>query len=151
MPARHILLKRTVSGGFFCILAILFQEPVKTSVIAWLLLFSLQILIGQEAPSWAIVIHGGAGNINRQHIPPERAGALADNFASIENSQSVFVPQGLLSVYLPDRAEKAMESYSRTDLPQRLLINRDSYPLTCLYSLLLATKQSGSPVTKPPN
>jgi spermidine synthase len=77
-----------------------------------------------------------------------RPGVLADNFARIENSQSVFVPQGLLSVYLPDRAEKAMESYSRTDLPQRLLINRDSYPLTCLYSLLLATKQSGSPVTK---
>lgn len=77
-----------------------------------------------------------------------RPGTLADNFAQIENSQTVFVPQGLLSVYLPDRAAKTMESYSRTDLPQRLLINRDSYPLTCLYSLLLATKQSGSPVTK---
>ena len=75
-------------------------------------------------------------------------GVLADNFARIENSQGVFVPQGLLSVYLPDRAARAVESYAKTDLPQRLLINRDSYPLTCLYSLLLITKQSGSPVTR---
>ena len=75
-------------------------------------------------------------------------GILADNFAKIKNSQNVFVPQGLLSVYLPDRAKIAMENYTGADLPQNLLINRDSYPLTSLYSLLLAAKQSGSPVTK---
>jgi isoaspartyl peptidase/L-asparaginase-like protein (Ntn-hydrolase superfamily) len=51
---------------------------MKTSVIAWLLFFGLQILNGQEAPSWAIVIHGGAGNINARHIPPEMADALSD-------------------------------------------------------------------------
>ena len=41
-----------------------------------------------------------------------------------------------------------MESYAAADLPPGLLTNRDSYPLTSLYSLLLAAKQSGSNVTK---
>ena len=75
-------------------------------------------------------------------------GTLADNFAKIKNSRNVFIPQGLLSVYLPDRAATAMENYAGVDLPQRLLINRDSKPLTSLYSLLLAAKQSGSPITR---
>jgi beta-aspartyl-peptidase (threonine type) len=51
---------------------------MKTSVIAWLLFFGLRILNGQEAPTWAIVIHGGAGNINARDIPPEMADALSD-------------------------------------------------------------------------
>ncbi len=75
-------------------------------------------------------------------------GTLADNFAKIKNFQNVFTSQGLLSVYLPDRAATAMENYAGADLPQRLLINRDSNPLASLYSLLLSAKQSGSPVTR---
>ncbi|MBN1393108.1 MAG: 4Fe-4S binding protein [Sedimentisphaerales bacterium] len=75
-------------------------------------------------------------------------GSLRNRFASIKGGIDVFPPEALLSVYLPDRAAIAMEKYSGADLPQHLLINRDSRPLTHLYSLLLAAKQSGAPGTK---
>jgi len=75
-------------------------------------------------------------------------GTLRDRFAQIEGASSVFPPQALLSIYLPDRAAAALENYEGADLPESLLINRDSRPLTHLYSLLLAAKQSGAPVTR---
>jgi len=75
-------------------------------------------------------------------------GTLRDRFAGIENADRLFNSQALLSVYLPDRAANAVKNYSSADLPEELLINRDSRPLTHLYSLLLAAKQSGAPVTK---
>ncbi|MHC4149438.1 MAG: 4Fe-4S binding protein [Planctomycetota bacterium] len=75
-------------------------------------------------------------------------GTLRDRFAAIQGVRDIFPPEGLLSVYLPDRAAKALENYSRADLPDPMLINRDSKPLTHLYSLLLAAKQSEAPVTK---
>jgi predicted membrane-bound spermidine synthase len=75
-------------------------------------------------------------------------GSLRDRFAAIEGIAGVFPPQALLSVYLPDRAAVALENYSSADLPEKSLINRDSRPLTHLYSLLLAAKQSGAPGTK---
>lgn len=75
-------------------------------------------------------------------------GILRDRFAAVKGGADVFPPEALLSVYLPDRAAIAMENYSDADLPERLLINRDSRPLTHLYSLLLAAKQSGAPGTK---
>ena len=75
-------------------------------------------------------------------------GTLRDRFAMIEGGTDVFSPQALLSVYLPDRAAAALENYSGADLPEELLVNRDSKPLTHLYSLLLAAKQSGAPVTR---
>ena len=74
-------------------------------------------------------------------------GTLRDRFASIEGGSSVYPPEALLSVYLPGRASTALENYSNADLPEKLLINRDSKPLTHLYSLLLAAKQSEAPVT----
>jgi len=75
-------------------------------------------------------------------------GTLRDRFASIKNSGNIFVPDALLSVYLPDRAAIALDNYNSSDLPQNLLVNRDSRPLTNLYSLLLTAKQSGAPTTK---
>jgi len=75
-------------------------------------------------------------------------GTLRDRFASIKGGSDVFPPEGLLSVYLPDRAATALENYSTADLPEEFLVNRDSRPLTHLYSLLLAAKQSEAPVTK---
>ncbi len=75
-------------------------------------------------------------------------GTLRDRFAAIEGGADVFPPEALLSVYLPGRAAAALENYSSADLPERLLINRDSRPLTHLYSLLLAAKQSGAPITR---
>jgi len=75
-------------------------------------------------------------------------GSLRDRFAAIKGGAEIFPPEGLLSVYLPDRAAAALENYSGADLPEGLLINRDSRPLTHLYSLLLAAKQSGAPITR---
>ncbi len=75
-------------------------------------------------------------------------GTLRDRFAAIPAAADIFPPAGLLSVYLPDRAALALKWYSSADLPQDLLVNRDSRPLTHLYSLLLAAKQSGAPVTR---
>jgi spermidine synthase len=78
----------------------------------------------------------------------DKPGILRDRFAAIEGGADVFPPAALLSVYLPGRAAAALESYSSADLPEHLLINRDSRPLTHLYSLLLAAKQSGAPITR---
>ncbi len=75
-------------------------------------------------------------------------GTLRDRFAAIEGASSIFNPEALLSVYLPDRAALALKDYSSADLPQEFLINRDSRPLTHLYSLLLAAKQSGAPAAR---
>ena len=75
-------------------------------------------------------------------------GILRDRFASMNGAGRIFTPEGLLSIYLPDRAAAAMKSYSSADLPEQFLINRDSRPLTHLYSLLLAAKQSGAPAAR---
>jgi len=75
-------------------------------------------------------------------------GLLRDRFASIKDAGLLFNPEALLSVYMPDRAAAAMKSYSSADLPQDYLINRDVRPLTHLYSLLLAAKQSGAPAAR---
>ncbi len=71
-------------------------------------------------------------------------GTLRDRFARIDSASRVFSAQALLSVYLPDRADAAMKNYAEADLPRNLLVNQDSRPLTHLYSLLLAAKQSGA-------
>jgi len=75
-------------------------------------------------------------------------GTLRDRFASIKGGSDIFHPEGLLSVYLPDRAAATLENYSTADLPEEFLVNRDSKPLAHLYSLLLAAKQSETPVSK---
>jgi Na+-translocating ferredoxin:NAD+ oxidoreductase RnfG subunit len=75
-------------------------------------------------------------------------GTLRERFAGIEGGTDVFPAEGLLSVYLPGRAATALENYSTADLPESLLVNRDFRPLTHLYSLLLAAKQSEAPVTR---
>jgi len=71
-----------------------------------------------------------------------------DRFAAIAGVPRVFPAAGLLSVYQPDRAAQATLAYDRADLPERLLINRDSRPLTHLYGLLLTARQSGASVTR---
>ncbi|MBN2316722.1 MAG: 4Fe-4S binding protein [Sedimentisphaerales bacterium] len=75
-------------------------------------------------------------------------GTLRDRFASIEDANNIFTPDALLSVYLPDRAATALERYAQADLPAELLVNHDEKPLTHLYSLLLAAKQSGAPAAR---
>ncbi len=74
--------------------------------------------------------------------------AARDRFLAIAGAQKVFPATGLLSLYLPDRAAQVLQSYQKTDLPSELLLNRDSRPLTHLYGLLLAARQSGASVTR---
>jgi predicted membrane-bound spermidine synthase/Na+-translocating ferredoxin:NAD+ oxidoreductase RnfG subunit len=73
---------------------------------------------------------------------------LRDRFGAIDGANKILPPQALLSIYLPQRAEKALRSYSLKDLPEGLLINRDARPLAHLYSLLLTAKQSGAPIAR---
>ncbi len=73
---------------------------------------------------------------------------LRDRFAAIEGSEKVFPPAGLLSVYQPKVAARVQRSYEKADLPQKLLVNRDTRPLTHLYALLLAARQSGASLTR---
>jgi spermidine synthase len=74
--------------------------------------------------------------------------ALRARFAAVKGAEQVFPPDGLLSIYLPDRAAQAIAAYDKVDLPKNLLINRDAHPLTHLYSLLLAARQSGASITR---
>ncbi len=75
-------------------------------------------------------------------------GTLREHFASIPDSAEIYPANGLLSIYLPDRAARAMDAYNSADLPARHLLNRDSRPLANLYALLLAAKESDAPVTR---
>jgi beta-aspartyl-peptidase (threonine type) len=50
---------------------------MMTVFVALLALVTYPLSPAQDTPAWAIVIHGGAGNISPDHIPPERAEALA--------------------------------------------------------------------------
>ncbi|MGA2172590.1 MAG: 4Fe-4S binding protein [Sedimentisphaerales bacterium] len=75
-------------------------------------------------------------------------GTLRNRFAAIQNAAEVYPPNGLFSIYLPDRAAKAINAYNSADLPAEQLLNRDSRPLANLYSLLLSAKQSDAPVTR---
>ncbi len=99
-----------------------------------------RLVITPGEDTWFIV--SDSGNLTGD------PGTLRDRLESIEGAGSVFNPQALLSVYLPKRADAAINNYLGADLPKEFLINRDTRPLTHLYSLLLAAKQSGAPVTK---
>ena len=60
-------------------------------------------------------------------------GTLRDRFAGVPKAAEVYPPNGLLSIYLPDRAAKAIDAYNSADLPAEHLLNRDSRPLANLY------------------
>ncbi len=98
-----------------------------------------QLVLTPGEDTWFIVSDSGKLS--------EDPAVCRDRFTSIEGASSIYPPDGLFSVYLPNRAATALEGYSRADLPKRLLINRDTRPLTHLFSLLLTAKQSGAPVT----
>ena len=77
-----------------------------------------------------------------------RPGILRDQFRKIDGSDAILPPDALLSIYLSDRAEKAVAAYDNPDISKKLLVNTDSKPLTFLFSLLLSAKQSGVSVSK---
>jgi spermidine synthase len=76
----------------------------------------------------------------------ESPAVLRDRFAAIEGASRVYPPDGLLSLYLPDRIAFQREKYRavqrRTDTA--LLTNTDDQPKALLYTLLVALKRSGA-------
>jgi predicted membrane-bound spermidine synthase/Na+-translocating ferredoxin:NAD+ oxidoreductase RnfG subunit len=101
----------------------------------------------EEVFSHFVLVPGEESWFIASDSPTLRAepGICRDRFASMQGAGDIFPPEGLLSVYLPERAAFAIEQYKGTDLPHRFLVNRDSKPLTYLYSILLTAKQSGAP------
>ena len=67
---------------------------------------------------------------------------LRDRFANIPAAAEVYPAQGLMSLYVPDRAEFPLEAYSQTAAaaPAALLLNRDERPISLFFSLLLALR-----------
>jgi len=72
---------------------------------------------------------------------------LRDRFTAIPGAGDVYPANALLSIYRPDRARQVTDLYTKVDLPKQALINRDAYPSTYLYGLLLASRQAGVSLT----
>jgi spermidine synthase len=80
----------------------------------------------------------------------ELAGApavLVKRFASIKGVPTIFPPEGLLSLYIPDRAEIALEKYKGVKIPGTSLLNTDANPPAYLFGLLFSARQSGLGLT----
>lgn len=72
---------------------------------------------------------------------------LKSRLETVDGISEIVDPDVLFSVYLPGRAKQAMADYEARDLPEIMLLNTDSRPLTYLYSLLLVAKQAGVEAT----
>ena len=69
---------------------------------------------------------------------------LRDRFAKIAAAAEVYPPEGLMSLYVPDRAEFQLEAYGQTaaSAPETLLLSRDERPISLFFSLLLALRRT---------
>jgi len=76
----------------------------------------------------------------------QSAPALRDRFAGIAGAKELYPPEGLLALYLPDRAEFQLQKYR--DVADRVgkaaLLNTDRKPRALLYSLLVAVHQTSA-------
>ena len=86
--------------------------------------------------SWLIASSGGP-------LVAEPA-ALRDRFAGIAGAAAIYPPDGLLSLYLPDRAEFQMGKYRETlsAAGPASLLNTDGRPKALLFSMLLALRRA---------
>ncbi|MEI6425350.1 MAG: hypothetical protein WCP55_24280, partial [Lentisphaerota bacterium] len=74
-------------------------------------------------------------------------GILVKRFASNREAASFFPPEGLLSLYIPDRAETAIEEYRSVKISGTSLLNTDANPPAYLFGLLFLARQSGIGLT----
>ncbi len=74
-------------------------------------------------------------------------GVLVKRFASNRQAAAFFPPEGLLSLYLPDRAEAALGKYRSVKIPGTTLLNTDANPPAYLFGLLFSARQSGLGLT----
>ena len=84
-----------------------------------------------------------ASNGNRLSISPA---VLRDRFAAVPGAAALYPPEGLLSLYVPDRIEFQIESYEAAArrVPGKLLLNTDRRPKSLLHGLLRAARQAGA-------
>ncbi|MBN2294309.1 MAG: hypothetical protein JXM70_17910, partial [Pirellulales bacterium] len=69
---------------------------------------------------------------------------LRDRFAKIEGAAAVYPPEGLMSLYPPDRIQFQLDKYceAATDVEPAMLNNTDRRPMAMLFSLLLALRRT---------
>ncbi|MFA6568854.1 MAG: hypothetical protein WCS96_11630 [Victivallales bacterium] len=74
-------------------------------------------------------------------------GILVKRLASVGGASAFFPPEGLLSIYIPDRAEMALGRYESVKVPEATLLNTDANPPAYLFGLLFSARQSGVGLT----
>ncbi len=74
-------------------------------------------------------------------------GILVKRLALNKDASSLFPPEGLLSLYIPDRAEMALERYKSVRMSGTILLNTDANPPAYLFGLLFSARQSGIGLT----
>jgi predicted membrane-bound spermidine synthase len=72
---------------------------------------------------------------------------LVKRLASNKDVSSLFPPAGLLSLYIPDRAETALDKYESVKVHGTTLLNTDANPPAYLFGLLFSARQSGIGLT----
>ena len=82
---------------------------MKTSLLVLLSLLSLQFSLGQEQTAYAIVIHGGAGNISPQFISSERADALSAKLSEVLEKGIYILDSGGTSLDAVEAVIRLME------------------------------------------
>lgn len=73
---------------------------------------------------------------------------LVRRFATDKEASHFFPAEGLLSIYIPDRAEMALGKYQSVKVLESTLLNTDSNPPAYLFGLLFSARQSGFGLTK---
>ena len=71
---------------------------------------------------------------------------LRDRFAAVPGAEQLYPPDALLSLFLPDRAEFQLRSYTAAAdrVSETLLLNTDRRPKALLHSLLRVARQGGA-------
>jgi len=72
---------------------------------------------------------------------------LVKRLAGVRGVSKLYQPESLRSLYIPGRAEFALQSFASAPGGASAMINTDSMPLGFLYALLLSSRQSGMDVT----
>jgi beta-aspartyl-peptidase (threonine type) len=85
------------------------MKNTKTLLLAMLVLAILPLSHAQDPPAWAIVIHGGAGNISPTHISPDRADAIAGKLGESLEAGIAILEKGGSSLDAVEAAIRMME------------------------------------------
>ena len=109
---------------------------VGTSALATLESVFRHVVLKPGDESWLIASDGDSLTT----APAE----LRDRFAKIEGAAAVYPPEGLMSLYPPDRIQFQMDKYreAAADVEPSMLQNTDRQPKAMLFSLLWALRRT---------